>query len=140
MAPDAQDVVNRTFEALNAHDAARVRTFYTDDCEVSSPAGEMRGADAVVALAQTYWNAFSDLKWSIKHQCTSGDTVVTEEFAEGTNDGGLVTPQGTLPASNKRVITRICEVSRVRGDKIYSLHLYWDNLAFLQAINALPAP
>lgn len=138
MASSPKDVVNRMFEALNAHDPEALAKFYSEDCEVVAPPGEMRGRDAVRQLAETYWGAFSDLKWTVVHQCASEDTVVTEEVAEGTNDGALVTPQGEIPATGRRVANRVCEVSRVRGDEIVSLHLYWDNLAFMQALGALP--
>lgn len=51
MATREQDVVNRMYEALNADDLAR---YYSDDCEVVAPPGELRGREAVQALAQTY--------------------------------------------------------------------------------------
>jgi steroid delta-isomerase-like uncharacterized protein len=138
MASSAQDHVNGMHEALNAHDLEALAKFYSEDCEIVAPPGEMRGRDALRQLSQTYWNAFSDLRWAIKHQCASEDTVVTEQIAEGTNDGPLVTPQGEVPPTGKRVATRICEVSRVRDGEIVSVHLYWDNLGFMQALGAMP--
>lgn len=138
MASTEQELVNRMYQALNAHDADSLATFYSDDCEIAAPVGEMRGREAVRELAQAYWNAFSDLKWTVTDQYVSDDTVVTEEVAEGTHDGTLVTPQGELPATSTRVATRICEVSRVQGGEIVSLHLYWDNLGLMQALGAIP--
>lgn len=138
MALSAQDHVNRMYEALNAHDSEALAKFYSEDCEVVAPPGEMRGADAVVQIAQTYWNAFSDLRWTVTSQCASGDTVVSEQIAEGTNDGTLVTSQGEIPPTGKRVATRLCEVSRVRDGAIVSLHLYWDSLGVMQALGVIP--
>ena len=140
MATREQDTVNRMYEALNAHDAEALARFYSDDCEVIAPPGELRGREAVRALAQTYWNAFSDLKWRTIDQHASGDTVVTEEILEGTHDGALVLPEVAMPASGRHLSTRVCEVARVRGDEIVSLHLYWDNVAFLGAVGALEPP
>ncbi len=82
-----QDVVNRMYEALNAHDPTALGRFYSEDCEVVAPPGELRGRDAVVALAQAYWTAFSDLKWRTVAQVAASDSVVTEEVIEGTHDG-----------------------------------------------------
>ena len=140
MATREQDVVNRMYEELNAHDPDTLARFYSEDCEVVAPPGELRGRDAVRALAQTYWNAFSDLKWRTIGQYASGDSVVTEEILEGTHDGALVLPDDSMPASGRHLSTRVCEVARVRGEEIVSLHLYWDNIAFLRAVGAVDPP
>ncbi len=54
--------------------------------------------------------------------------------------GALVLPEGSLPASGRQLQTRVCEVARVEGDEIVSLHLYWDNVAFLRAVGAMEPP
>ncbi|MCA1709844.1 MAG: DUF4440 domain-containing protein, partial [Actinobacteria bacterium] len=59
---------------------------------------------------------------------------------EGTHDGALVMPDGSMSASGRHLSTRVCEVARVQGDEIVSLHLYWDNVAFLRAVGALELP
>lgn len=132
-----QEIVNRMYEALNGHDGEALARYYSDDCEVVAPPGELRGREAVRALAQTYWNAFPDLTWRTVGQHACGDTVVTEEVLEGTNDGALVLPEGSMPASGRRLVTRVCEVAQVKGDEIVSLHLYWDNIAFLRAVGVM---
>ena len=140
MGTTEQDVVNRMYEALNNHDPAELSRYYSDDCEIVAPPGELRGRDAVCALAETYWNAFSDLKWRTVGQYASGDVVVTEEILDGTHDGALVLPEGSMPASGRHLSTRVCEVARVKGGEIVSLHLYWDNVAFLRGVGALAPP
>lgn len=137
MGTKEQDVVNRMYEALNGHDPDALSGFYADDCEIVAPPGELRGRDAVRALAETYWNAFPDLKWRTVGQYATGVTVVTEEVLEGSHEGALVLPEGSMPASGRQLSTRVCEVARVKGDEIVSLHLYWDNVAFLRAVGAL---
>ncbi len=128
------------YEALNGHDPEELGRFYSDDCDVVAPPGALRGRETVVALGETYWNAFSDLKWRTIDQHVSGDTIVTEEILEGTHDGALVLPDGSMPASGRTLSTRVCEVARVAGDEIVALHLYWDNVALLRAVGALTPP
>jgi ketosteroid isomerase-like protein len=74
----------------------------------------------------------------VAHQVSSGDTVATEYVLEGTHSGTLQTPMGALYPTGKRVTSRACDVSRVRDDHIYSVHLYWDNLAFMSALGIVP--
>ncbi len=69
-------------------------------------------------------------------QHASGDIVVTEEVLDGTH-GALVMPEGSVPLSGRHLSTRVCEVARVQGDELVSLHLYWDNVAFLRAVGSL---
>lgn len=139
MGTKAQKAVNAMYEALNGHDGKALGAFYSEDCEIVAPPGELRGREALVALAETYWAAFSDLKWRVVAQFVSGDTVVTEESIDGTHDGDLVMPDGSMPASGGRLSTRVCEVARVEDGEIVSLHLYWDNVAFLRTVGAIPA-
>jgi predicted ester cyclase len=82
--------------------------------------------------------AFPDNEWVIAHQVASGDTVATEYLLEGTHSGTLTTPVGALTPTGKRVRSRLCDVSRVSDDQIASVHLYWDNLAFMEALGVLP--
>jgi steroid delta-isomerase-like uncharacterized protein len=133
------EAVRRMHEALNAHDWDALAKFYSDDCEVVTPLGEMRGGGAVVQLAQAYVQAFPDLKWTDQGQVSSEDSVVTEQVAAGTNQGPLNTPQGDVPPSGKPITTRLCEVVRLRDGEIVSLHLYWDNLGLMQEIGAIPS-
>lgn len=137
MTSAAQDVVNRMYEALNAHDPEALGKFYSEDCEVVAPPGEMSGRDAVTQLAGTYWHAFSDLTWTIVNQYADGDTIITEEIVEGVNDGTFDTPDGSVQPTGRRIPLRVCEVSRVQNDEIVSLHLYWDNHAFLRELGVL---
>ena len=70
-------------------------------------------------------------------QTASDDTVVPEEILEGTHDGALVLPDGSMPASGA---TPGNLSVRVRGEEIVSLHLYWDNIAVLRAVGAVESP
>lgn len=139
MASDPLDVVRRSHAALNAHDAAGAAECAAEDIEIVAPPGEMHGRDGVRVLAQTYMTAFPDNEWIVAHQVVAGDTVASEYRLEGTHAGALATPLGAIPPTGNRVTSRICDVSRVREGEIVSVHMYWDNLAFLRAL-LIPGP
>ena len=134
------EVIRRSHAAMNAHDSTGAAMCAAPDVEIQGPTGELRGRDAVQLLAQTFMTAFPDNEWVVAHQIASGDTVATEYVLEGTHSGTLHTPMGALVPTGKRVTSRACDVSRVRDDKIYSSHLYWDNLAFMSALGIVPLP
>lgn len=132
---DAKNVIDCFYAALNGRDAEAAGKLVSAAVEIEAPGGlVMRGRDALVHLLQTYLGAFPDLEWRIKSRAASGDTVVTESVPEGTHWGPFRTPEGEIPPSGKRVASRICDVSRVQNGEIVSLHLYWDNLEFMQAL------
>jgi predicted ester cyclase len=138
MATEALEVIRRSLSAMNAHDAAGAAMCAAPDVEINGPTGELHGRDAVQAISQTFMTAFPDNEWVIAHQVASGDTVATEYLLEGTHSGTLTTPVGALTPTGKRVRSRLCDVSRVRDNEIVSVHLYWDNLAFMEDLGVLP--
>lgn len=137
---EAKAVIDRFYAALNGHDAEAAGRLVSADVEIEAPGGLLdRGRDALIRLLQTYLAAFPDLRWRIVGQAVAGDTVVTESVPEGKHGGPFRTPAGEIPPTGKRVASRVCDVSRVRNGEIVSLHLYWDNLEFMQALGALGA-
>jgi len=137
---EAKAVIDRFYAALNGHDAEAAGRVVSADIEIEAPGGLLeRGRDALTRLLQTYLAAFPDLEWRIVGQAVAGETVVTESVPEGTHGGPFRTPTGEIPPTGKRVASRVCDVSRVRNGEIVSLHLYWDNLEFMQALGALGA-
>jgi hypothetical protein len=61
----------------------------------------------------------SDNRGTVRHAVASGDTVTLEITFEGTHNSNLVTEQGTIPASGRR--------------------LYFDLLGMLTQFGAVPA-
>ncbi len=132
---DAKSIVDGFYTAMNSHDPERAATFVSADVEVEAPGGLiLRGREALVQLLQTYLQAFPDLEWGITAQAVAGETVVTESVPEGTHQGPFRTPGGEIAPTGMRVSSRVCDVCRVRDGEIVSLHLYWDNLEFMQAL------
>ena len=60
---------------------------------------EVRGADGLADMVQSYRNAFPDLSVTIEQQFTEGDYVATRTTIRGTHDGELM---GT-PATGRQV-------------------------------------
>ncbi len=89
---------------------------------------------------QIFWSAFPDMKVSEDYQVVAGDTAVTESTYSGTHTGTLRTPNGDIPATGKRVQGRQVSVQRIKDGKVWSEHLYFDQMEFLAALGLAPAP
>jgi ketosteroid isomerase-like protein len=52
------------------------------------------------------------------------DVVVVELAIRGTQDGPLLTPEGTVSASGKTIDVPCCDVFRLKDGKVTSFHCY----------------
>jgi hypothetical protein len=103
MAQSAEDVARESIECYNAGDFDRLRSLLADDFYEEEVGTQRRieGADARVAAAQAWKQAFPDEQGTITGAYSSGNTVVIELTWEGTQSGPMATPDGQeLPPSN----------------------------------------
>ncbi len=126
----------------NAHDLdALVATFMTDAEVIGPGAPPARGHTAIRELYKLQFAAFPDGKLTMDTLVAEGNTVAGEYTFSGTNTGPLTLPTGqTLPATNKRVSSRGASVVTGDGDKVQSLHVYFDQAETLMQLGLMPAP
>lgn len=111
--------------AENPLDVAQfVSLFATDGYlhDVSS-AKTYRGRD-VGSLVEEFHKAFPDMHREILNLYALDDVVVAELSLNGTHEGPLATPEGTIAATGKRVSVPCCDVWVVKNGKISSFHCY----------------
>jgi steroid delta-isomerase-like uncharacterized protein len=137
---DPVEAARRYDEAFNAQDAEARIANLTPDTEAMLPGGLiLRGAEQVIQVVRSFWEALPDGKISSENEVAAGDTVVTEGTLSGTHTGTFRSPQGDIPASGNRIALRYVSVKRIRDGKVAQEHLYFDQLEFLQQIGAQPS-
>jgi steroid delta-isomerase-like uncharacterized protein len=135
---EARDISDRYTEAINAHDAAAIGALYGDDGVFSEPAGEVRGPEAIIEYWERLFAAFPDLSGRDEFKAESGNTAINEWSFAGTHTAPLATPEGTIPATGKRVTFRGCDALTVRDGRIRSHRAYYDQLAFMTQLGLVP--
>ena len=95
---------------------------------------EVRGADGLAEMVQSYRNAFSDLAVTIEHQFAEGDYVATRTTFRGTHDGDLM---GT-PATGRQVEFSGLTISRCRDGKIEEEWEITDTITLLRQLGIFP--
>ena len=135
---EARDISDRYTEAMKAHDADALGALYADDGVYSEPAGEFRGREAMVQYWERFFTAFPDLDPRDEFKAESGDTAINEWSMSATNSGPLETPEGTIPATGKRVTLRGCDVLTVREGRIRSHRVYYDQMGLLTQLGLVP--
>lgn len=117
------DVVQKYFNAWNAHDADSIANIFTEEGEYHDPSVKIRGRD-IHTYVQTIWEAFPDLSFEIVSQTESGEGMIAAQWLmKGTNTGSF---QG-LPPSGREVLLPGADFIKVSGDKIESVTGYFDS-------------
>ena len=98
----------------------------------------LRGKDEILPALRGWRTAMPDVTGTVTNAVASGNTVLLEITWEGTQTGPLDGPGGTIPASGKRQATSAAWVFDFDGDKIKESRQYFDMLAFLDQIGAMP--
>lgn len=100
-------------------------SFFSADAYVRNvPAGaEFRGGD-IALVASGMADAFPDIHREIFDIYALNDVIVVELAIRGTNEGPLVTRQGSMPATGKVIDVPCCDVFHMREGKVISFHCY----------------
>lgn len=103
-----EQTVRRALDAWNQHDLNALSTFYDADAAVHDPQypQPLRGRDAIRKDAEEFVGAFPDLHMKLSNLVVKGENVGFEAVASGTHQGPLAGPEGSIPATNKRVEMR----------------------------------
>jgi steroid delta-isomerase-like uncharacterized protein len=98
----------------------------------------LQGADAQVAAARGWKEAFPDGRGTVQNAYADGNTVVLELTWEGTQTGPLRTPDGQeMPPSNRHGSVHACQVMEIEDGKIKATRAYFDLMTILQQIGAM---
>lgn len=98
----------------------------------------LSGRNEILEALKGWKQAMPDVTGKVTKANAIGDTVLLEITWEGTQTGPLQTPGGTIPPSGKRQVTPSAWIFEFDGDKIRESRHYFDMVAFLQQIGAMP--
>jgi ketosteroid isomerase-like protein len=126
------EVVRGLYDAFNRRDLdAWLGSFAPGATWHEIPSGEVFDVpDGVRLYYERFASAFPD------GQCRditvrAGDGFAVGEFTgSGTNTGPLLTPEGELPPSGKRIDIPFCDVHIVEDGLVARTHRYWDTGTF----------
>ena len=100
---------------------------------------KIKGPDQIVQTLQTWKQAMTDSTGTVTNAYASGNIVTLEITWQGTHNGPFTGPAGTLPPTGRRQTTPAAMIIKFQGDKVKEMHHYFDMVAFLQQIGAMPA-
>lgn len=122
-------------DAVNARDLEALRNLYHPDYVYMSGDGtELKGPDAGVAVAETYIQAFPDLRLEIRHQfAPSPDVAIIELTARGTH---LAELEG-IPATGRAVEVVVCNIVEAQDGQVVREREYYDSLSIMRQLGVI---
>ncbi len=135
-----EELALKMLELTDRQDWAAREALLTPDCDVLTPTGRLRGRAATTAYSKPLVSAFSDAHHRIDLVAASGDVAVVEGAWIATHTGPLVTPDGEVPPTGRSLNLPFAATMRASGDHVASMHVYFDQLAFLAQLGLVPQP
>jgi ketosteroid isomerase-like protein len=136
----ARELMDRvTDAAVRIGDLKAVGECYAENAVIITPdQGEVHGRDQIMEWWRPFLEGFSEQSWESLRKLESGDTAIDEGFFGGVHTGPIETPNGTVPATGKRIRVRGCDIATVHDGLIVEHHFYHDQLEFLGQLGLLP--
>lgn len=133
------EILQRSVDAWNDGDREAYLDCYTEDCELTSPAGTAKGRAGVGEFWDEHMTAWPDRRVRVAALFASGDLVGEEAAVEGTNTGPFPGPGGVeVAATGRRFTGLFAAMHTVREGRIARSAFYWDPMAQAAQLGLLP--
>jgi steroid delta-isomerase-like uncharacterized protein len=131
----ALQAAERFYESFAAGNFAGLTDLFAADCPTVTQAGTMTPAEHE-AFGRAFKAALPDAHLEVdKVVEASGEVFIAGRFV-GTHEADLATPQGTLPASGRRLDLLYANYFRVADDRIVEHRVFWDQAGLLGQLGA----
>ena len=131
-----EDFVRRYAAAFSAGDPKAFAALYAPGATLEHPmAGRLEGRDAILSFESPMFGAFSAIEWKAARVVEQGDWIAVEFTIGATNTGPMQTPQGPIPATNRRVTLSASAFFRLDASgSIEQERRYFDAASFFKQL------
>ncbi|HEX4418561.1 MAG TPA: nuclear transport factor 2 family protein [Kofleriaceae bacterium] len=134
-----EQIIRKAYQTAEDKDIAGwVASFTADGTFTDESLGvTYRGPDELGKTVEVYASAFPDMHRELFRFFVAGDTVIVELALQGTHQGPLPMPMGTIPPTGKRIDAPCCDVFRLVNGKIQSFNCYVSGTVLLAQLGVL---
>jgi signal transduction histidine kinase/ketosteroid isomerase-like protein len=118
-------VVDRFYAAFNERDLDTWIGLLDSDVQITVDAGRFRGRKAARAYAEGIMRTYPGVVAGARRVVAESDDTVVSEFQLVNPAAGVATPDGAPAARAWRLDGLVCEIVRLRNDRIVALNSYY---------------
>jgi predicted ester cyclase len=135
---DVRDNAARFIKAFNAHDENAMRALNHPSGTFEAPGNvHLRGKEST-DYSMTWLKACPDARLTVRNELISGPWAVEEVTFEGTQQGALDGPTGTIPPTGRKLTINAVLITRYENDLAVEGRVCFDQLEVLTQLGALP--
>ena len=137
---DNATVVRSLYDAFNRRDMDKSLSLVTNDVKwLNIPFNaHFNGHKGYREFLDNWTNAMPDCKVEITNVVAGDEWTVVEFIGRGTHTGPLAGPQGAIPATQKKLELKCCELLRLKDGQIAEGRVYFDAATMLRQFGLLP--
>ena len=138
---EASSVAIELMEAFNKGDFDRMAALCSPDVTYIEKGTNRtaKGVEGVLQVAHGWKAAFPDIHGTIWASSSSGNSATLEITWTGTNDGPVEMPNGTLPATGKRVEFDDAQIYEIENGLVKTFRNYGDFVTMLTQLGVIPS-
>lgn len=135
---DNQALVRNAYKIAEVKDIPGwVNAFNWDGTFTDMSTGVTYRGETLGDLVEIYGTAFSDMHRELYRLYTSDDVVVVQLALQGTHDGPLVLPTGTIRPTGRRMDAPCCDVFELVDGKIKRFDCYPSGTVIMAQLGVL---
>jgi steroid delta-isomerase-like uncharacterized protein len=136
---DNERIVRRAYKIAEDFDMAAWSAAFTPDGTFTDYSINVtwQGPGELPEQVENYHRAFPDIHRELYHVYASDNVVVVQLALQGTHDGPLRLPAGTLPATGKTMDAPCCDVFELTDGKIKRFDCYPEGSVILTQLGVI---
>ncbi len=135
-AQDNATIVRSHYDAYNRRDLDKMMPLVTNDAKwMNVPFNiHFTGPKGYREYLDNWTTAMPDSKIEVVNLVVGEEWTAVECIGRGTHTGTLVGPNGPIPATQKKVDMKFCELFRIKDGQITEAHVYFDSATLLRQL------
>jgi steroid delta-isomerase-like uncharacterized protein len=139
-AQDNGTIARNHFDAFNARDIEKGLRLVANDVKwMNIPFNlNFTGHAGYREFHNNWTTAMPDVKVEIVNIIGGEEWTAVEFIGRGTHTGPLAGPQGLIPATQKKLELKVCELFQIQDGLITESRVYFDSATMLRQLGLLP--
>jgi SnoaL-like domain len=139
--PDNESVIRNAYNLAKVKDIPGwINAFTVDGTFTDMSTGVTYRGETLGDLVEIYGTAFSDMHRELYRFYPADYVVIVQLALQGTHDGPLVLPTGTIPPTGNRMDAPCCDVFELVDGKIKRFDCYPSGTVIMAQLGVLGKP